>query len=181
MRIISGKYRGRILKNPTDDNIVRPTTDKVKEAIFDSIQFLVHNAKFLDLFAGSGAIGIEAISRGAREVVFVDISRKAIKIIEENLNLIKETSRVINSDYKNAISLLKGKKFNIIFLDPPYAQNDAALILNLINECDILENDGLIIYEHLKNIDINLSEDWEIIKTKLYGIVQVDTIKRRAV
>lgn len=176
MRIVSGKYKGRILKSPLD-NAVRPTTDKVKEAIFNTMQFIVPNSVFLDLFSGSGAIGIEAISRGAREVVFVDISKDSLKVIKENLLKIDEKARIIKSDYKSAITLLGNYKFDIIYLDPPYYYDKLNEILICIKEKEILSEDGIIIYEHLAKgapVDTDLAK---LIKTKKYGTIQVDMLK----
>ena len=122
MRVISGKARGVTLKTP-DGNQTRPTADRVKEALFSIIQFDLPGAKILDLFAGSGQLGIEALSRGADSALFIDASDKACALVKENLRRTKltEQAEVIRSDY---LSYLKNcrKKFNIIILDPPYAE-----------------------------------------------------------
>ena len=118
MRIVSGKYRGKILKE-FDFITTKPTTDRVKESIFNLIQFDVANACVLDLFAGTGALGIEAISRGAKHVIFVDNNSQAIKLINENLKGIEGEYYVDQADYKTFLNKIQ-IKFDIVLLDPPY-------------------------------------------------------------
>ena len=135
MRVITGTIRGKRLKEPEGMDI-RPTTDKVKESVFNIIQFRVPDARMLDLFAGTGQMGIEALSRGASEVVFTDKSRQAIKLIRENLDIAEfaDRAKVINTD---ALAYLKsGEKFDIVFMDPPYDSPllDKALQENLAAE-----------------------------------------------
>lgn len=144
MRVISGKYRGRVLNSPKD-NAVRPTTDMVKESLFNIIQTDVQDAKFLDLFAGSGSIGIEAISRGAAEVIFCDNDRKSLEIVKSNLNLINESAKIIEGDYVSSLNRLFGEKFDIIFVDPPYNKGYEADIINRLS--DYLCDDGIVIVE----------------------------------
>lgn len=126
MRVISGKSRGKKLISLEGDN-TRPTLDRVKEALFNIIQFDIKDAVVLDLFAGTGALGIEALSRGAKEVVFCDKVPDAIKVIKQNVtntsNLDKAT--IINKDCKDVLKDLskQNKKFDIVFLDPPYKTN----------------------------------------------------------
>lgn len=147
MRVITGVARGIQLKTP-EGLQTRPTSDRVKEACFSIIQFDIPGARVLDLFGGTGQLGIEALSRGAKSAVFVDASNKACALIRENLKRTKldQQSRVVCSDY---LSYLKraGEKFDIIFLDPPYAEVFLENALNLITEIDILQTNGIIVTE----------------------------------
>ena len=147
MRVISGKARGVTLKTP-DGMKTRPTADRVKEALFSIIHFDLPGAKVLDLFGGTGQLGIEALSREASSAVFVDEQETACKLIRENLKRTKftEQARVVRSDY---LSFLKNCKetFNIILLDPPYAEVFLENSLKLITEIDILQSGGIIVTE----------------------------------
>lgn len=179
MRVIGGKYRGRKLIAPQDEK-VRPTTDKVKESVFDIIQFRVADCAFLDLFAGSGGMGIEAISRGANRVVFADYSSTSLKLLKSNLELINADSYVIRrGDYKGVLQSLKGEKFDIIYLDPPYALKCLEDCVQIISDNDLLNDGGILIYEHL-NADtaIDKINSLVLIKSKKYGIIRVDIYER---
>ena len=147
MRVISGKARGVVLKTP-EGMATRPTADRVKEAMFSIIQFDLPGAKVLDLFGGSGQLGIEALSRGAKSAVFVDFAPAACKLIEENLKRTKlqEKGRVVRSDYLSYLKTCR-EKFDIILLDPPYAEKFLENALNFITEIDILQSNGIIVAE----------------------------------
>ena len=148
MRVISGKARGIQLKTP-NGMVTRPTADRVKEAMFSIVQFDLPGAHVLDLFGGTGQLGIEALSRGAKSAVFVDQRNDACGIIRENLTRtgFADNARVFCSDY--AAFLKKcGEKFNIILLDPPYAEEFLEISLKLITEIDILQSGGIIVTEH---------------------------------
>ncbi len=147
MRVISGKARGARLKTPAGME-TRPTADRVKEAMFSIIQFDLPGAKVLDLFGGTGQLGIEAVSRGAKEAVFVDHSQQACKLIGENLRLVhmEKEGRVVRGDYLTFLKNTK-EKFDIIFLDPPYAEVFLENALKLITEIDILQSNGIIVAE----------------------------------
>lgn len=147
MRVITGSARGVVLKTPEGD-LTRPTTDRVKEALFSIIQFDIPCAKVLDLFGGTGQLGIEALSRGAKHAVFVDHREEACALIRENLKRTKlsELATVVKSDYQNYLSRCK-EKFDIIFLDPPYAEVFLENALKQITEIDILHSSGIIIAE----------------------------------
>lgn len=147
MRVITGKARGVNLKTPEGFQ-TRPTTDRVKEALFSVIQFDIPAASVLDLFGGTGQLGIEALSRGAKHAVFVDESEKACQLIRENLRrtkLEKEAS-VVRSDYLAYLGRCR-EKFDIIFLDPPYAEVFLENALKMITEIDILQSGGIIVTE----------------------------------
>ena len=147
LRVVAGKARGVSLKTP-EGSSTRPTTDRVKEAMFSIIQFELTQARVLDLFAGTGQLGIEAISRGAASAVFIDESEHACKLIRENLKRTKLESqaKVIRSDYLSYLKTTK-EKFNIILLDPPYAEVFLEKSLNMITEIDILQSGGIIVTE----------------------------------
>ena len=147
MRVITGKARGVVLKTP-DGLATRPTTDRVKEALFSIIQFEIPGGKVLDLFGGTGQLGIEALSRGASSAVFVDTSDVACKLIQENLKRTKLTdnAKVVRSDYLEYLRRCR-EKFDIILLDPPYAEVFLENSLNFISEIDILQTNGIIVTE----------------------------------
>ena len=147
MRVITGKARGVQLKTP-DGQLTRPTADRVKEALFSIINFDIPGANVLDLFAGTGQLGIEALSRGAKSAVFVDMREDSCKIIRENLRRTKmeNEARVIRSDYADYLHRCR-EKYNIILLDPPYAEVFLENSLKLIAEIDILQSGGIIVTE----------------------------------
>ncbi|MDO4982239.1 MAG: 16S rRNA (guanine(966)-N(2))-methyltransferase RsmD [Eubacteriales bacterium] len=144
MRVITGTARGRKLKTPENYDI-RPTTDNVKESIFNIIQFDIEGRKVLDLFAGTGQLGIECLSRGAESAVFVDRSREAVKIVRDNLAACGLKGTVLEAD---SVSFLKTcDKFDLIFIDPPYDSDLYEEVLDNINIFDILRDGGIIICE----------------------------------
>ena len=147
MRVITGKARGVQLKTP-EGMMTRPTSDRVKEALFSIINFDVPGARVLDLFGGTGQLGIEALSRGADSAVFVDAREDACKLIRENLKRTKleGQGRVVRSDYLDYLDHCR-EKFHIVFLDPPYAEVFLENSLKRITEIDILESGGIIITE----------------------------------
>ena len=144
MRVIAGKARGVTLKTP-DGLVTRPTSDRVKEALFSIIQFDLPGAQVLDLFGGTGQLGIEALSRGAKRAVFVDAGEPACKLIRENLKRTKmeQEAQIVRSDYLAYLQRCK-QQFNIIFLDPPYAEVFLENALKKITEIDILQSGGII-------------------------------------
>lgn len=147
MRVITGKARGVQLKTP-NGMLTRPTADRVKEACFSIINFDIPGAKVLDLFGGTGQLGIEALSRGAKSAVFVDAREEACKLIRENLKRTKleQEAKVIRSDYLDYLKRCR-EQYNIIFLDPPYAEVFLENALKRITEIDILQTDGIIVTE----------------------------------
>lgn len=150
MRVISGTARGTKLET-IEDISTRPTLDRVKESLFNIVSFRIQESRVLDIFAGSGAIGIEFLSRGCKHAVFCDQSVEAAKIINRNLDKthLKQNAKILNMDYKNClINLSKTKeKFDMIFIDPPYKANLAADAVKQIIELKLLEKDGIIIIE----------------------------------
>ena len=147
MRVITGKARGVNLKTP-EGLSTRPTTDRVKEAMFSIIHFDLPGARILDLFGGTGQLGIEALSRGAKQAVFVDAGEKACSLIRENLKRCKLESdaRVIRADYLDYLERCH-EKFDIVLLDPPYAEVILENAIKKITEIDILQSGGIIVAE----------------------------------
>ena len=147
MRVITGKARGVALKTP-DGQHTRPTSDRVKEALFSIIQFDIPGTTVLDLFGGTGQLGIEALSRGAKKAVFVDEREDACRLIKENLRRTKleQDGQVVRSDYLSYLNRCR-EKFGIIFLDPPYAEVFLENSLKCITEIDILESGGIMVAE----------------------------------
>ncbi len=146
MRVITGTAGGTNLKAPNGLE-TRPTADKVKQALFNMIQFEICG-DVLDLFAGSGQLGIEALSRGAKSAVFVDARKESIAVIRDNLTRthLSEKAQVIHSDYENFLKRCR-KRFSIVFLDPPYAEKYLENAIKLLSEIDILEENGIIVTE----------------------------------
>lgn len=151
MRVISGSARGLKLKSPKGMD-VRPTTDRVKESLFNIINNYILESFVLDLFSGTGSLGIETLSRGAERCTFVDSSKDSIEIIKENLKNTRfiDKGEVIFSDVINAINKfsVRRDKFDIVFMDPPYLKNLIIPTLKEISKRGILEEDGIIIVEH---------------------------------
>lgn len=148
MRVISGTAKGTKL-NSIESLSTRPTLDRVKEPLFSIIQTYIEDANVLDLFAGSGALGIETLSRGAKKCTFCDKSFESIKMLKQNLEKTKlqEKSVVYNKDYKKCLESIKEEQFDIIFIDPPYKQNIGVDSIKLILSNNILAKDGIIILE----------------------------------
>lgn len=181
MRVIAGKYRGRSLLSPKNKD-VRPTTDRIKEDLFNIIMPYLYQANFLDLFAGSGSIGIEAVSRGANNVIMVDNSIESVRLIKENLKKINVTEdiRVLNQE---ALKYLfkTSEKFDIIFLDPPYAFRETENLIKIINDNEILKDNGIIIVEHDKVEELPEEiEDFYKNKSKKYSLTQLDFYLKRS-
>lgn len=174
MRVISGTARGIPLKTIEGDR-TRPTTDKVKEAMFNVIQFDIEGARVLDLFAGSGALGIEALSRGAGGAVFVDENRAAVKIIGRNLSAAKleHDATVVLSSHLKFIKSYKGEPFDIVFLDPPY---DKELVKDTINElftCNMMSDTAIIVCETRQETLPECFFNYIRLKQYTYGSINV--------
>ena len=162
MRIISGKARGTKLYT-LDGLETRPTLDRVKESLFNIINDRIYDSSVLDLFSGSGAIGLEFISRGAKEAVLCDNSKKAIDIIRKNAEKthLEDKVEIYNLNFEKMIEKLKNKKFDFIFLDPPYKTNHIKDAIKLIKQYNILNENGMIIAE---------TDEVEKAKTQLYEL-----------
>lgn len=183
MRVISGKARGTKLSS-IESLSTRPTLDRVKESLFNIIQNNLKGAVVLDLFAGSGQLGIEALSRGADKAYLCDINRDAVKMIKQNLEKtkLKDKAVVINEDYKKALRTLNtNEKFDIIFIDPPYKEDIAVdSIIDIIHESKLKENGIMIIETDEIERDlreINKIENIKIIDQRKYGRASLIFIK----
>ena len=173
MRIISGKYKRTPIKTLEGEDITRPTRDMVKEAVFSTIS-INSDDTFLDLFAGSGSIGLEALSRGAKDVVFNDSNIKAVKIINTNLDKIHEIRDVYNLDYQECLRRISGRKFDYIYLDPPYDFKAYEEIFYYINKNDVLSIKGIIILEVKKETELlDNYLNYSLYKEKTYGINKI--------
>ena len=171
MRVITGKARGRKLATPANNDI-RPTTDNVKESIFNIIQFDIEGRRVLDLFAGTGQLGIECLSRGAESAVFIDQSRESVKLVKENLKTCGLEGTVLQMD---AVSFLKGcGKFDLIFIDPPYDSPLYEKVLETVNLVDILSDGGIIICEASRDRQLpELKAPYKKVREYIYGKVKL--------
>ena len=172
MRVIAGSAKRLQLKT-IDGLDTRPTTDRIKETLFNMISHEIADSCFLDLFSGSGAIGIEALSRGAKEAVFVEQNRKAMACIRENLTFTKlaKQSVLLEMDVLSALKRLEGKyQFDYIFMDPPYNHEWEKQVLEFLADTTLLADDGIIIVEASKETDLSYAEElgYSIIKEKMY-------------
>lgn len=173
MRVIAGKARRHNLVSPSGLD-VRPTTDRTKETLFNMVNMSIYDSNFLDLFSGSGAIGIEALSRGAKKAVFVENSSDALKCIEENLESTKlrELAWIYKMDIIKAINKLNNNKetFDIIFMDPPYNKGWESQIISLIEQNGLLNEDGMIVCESSNEtkFDFIQNTEYEIFKEKVF-------------
>ena len=157
MRIIAGKFRGRKLKE-FDVDTTRPTLDRIKEPLFSILMPYMEDANVLDLFSGTGNLAIESISRGAKFAWANDINKSALKLIIDNVRLTgcENCVKITGKEYEKCLKQIhaEGYKFDVIFLDPPYAANFEQKVLNLIVEYDILNKDGIIVLESDKRKQI---------------------------
>lgn len=177
MKINSGKFKYRKIEVP---ETTRPTTEKVREAVFSMLIGRVEGATVLDLFAGSGSLGLEALSRGAEHCVFNEGDRKNYKILKNNVENCKaeDISSIYNNDFRKAL-VLANREFNIIFVDPPYREGYYGEVFELIEEYGLLADDGVVVVEHLN--DNQLSDDMgSFVKTKgkRYGTIAIDFFER---
>ncbi len=170
LRVIAGEARSIPLMTP-DGLDTRPTTDRVKETLFNLLQNDIYGCEFLDLFAGSGQIGIEALSRGAKSACFVEKSKKAMEIIQKNLEKTKFTDKadLIKKDVVSALSVMRDS-YDIIFMDPPYALGIEKEVLSMIEKNGLLNEDGFVIIEADKDRDFSFVSElgFEITKIKTY-------------
>lgn len=176
MRVVAGEYRSRRLKTLTGNN-TRPTLDKVKEAIFSSIGPYFDHGTMLDLFSGSGAMGIEGLSRGIDFCYFNDSNEHAYRVILENIKLLKiDNAKIWKLDYRKVLKMIANQniKLDLIFLDPPYALDVIPSILEFISTHDLLNEKGIIVCETEKNTILPDSfKNFVKRKTVVYGICQV--------
>lgn len=181
MRIISGKARGTKLYTLEGEN-TRPTLDRVKESIFNIIQEKIEEAKILDLFSGSGAIGLEFLSRGAKSAILCDNSKEAVNIIKKNIEKthMEKSAQVINTDFEKCLKKLTNQQFDIIYLDPPYETDYILKSLKKIIELNIAKEESLIIIEtdDAKRIETEIENlDIEIVDKRKYGRATIIFLK----
>ena len=181
MRIISGKYKGKKILGDNIDG-TRPTMDRVKESLFGTIQNKINDSICLDLFAGSGSLGIEALSNGAQKCYFVDKNKIVIDVLKKNTNNV-DNALLIYSDYISALKNFKENniKFDIIFLDPPYNTDYIDRSINLITKYDLLNEDGIIVCESNDVNKITVLSNYQVLKSKKYGEKMVIILKKNII
>lgn len=179
MRVITGSARGRKLETLAGDE-VRPTTDMVKEAVFSIIQFQVQGRAFLDMFAGSGQMGIEALSRGAREATFIDMRRDAVSVIRKNLETtgFEDKAQIVNADAPSFVKS-SAKKFDVAFVDPPYNKGLAAKALSVLPFA--MNEGGVILCETaLDEVLPESAGEFVLDRTYRYGKIKITSYRRPA-
>lgn len=180
MRVITGTARGKKLETLNGEEI-RPTTDRVKEAVFNILQFNIEGQNFLDLFAGSGQMGIEALSRGAKKVVFIDSRRESINVVNKNLELVKlkNMANVFNIDAGSYL-LKTNEVFDIVFLDPPYYSGEIHRIFPKLAK--VVNKNGIIICENpIDEILPEKLEEFILSKVNKYGKIKISIYKKNGV
>ncbi|MBQ7265230.1 MAG: 16S rRNA (guanine(966)-N(2))-methyltransferase RsmD [Firmicutes bacterium] len=180
MRVISGSARGLKLKAPKGLN-TRPTTDRIKESFFNIISPYVYGCRFLDLFSGSGSIGVEALSRGSEAVFFVDSDKHSIEVINSNIlsSKLSHKATVLKGDALSVLESLgkKGEKFDIIFMDPPYNKGFIQPCLNIIQSYKLLSEDGFIVAEQAAEEEELKTEGLEVYRIKDYKTTKMTFLK----
>ena len=179
MRITAGKFKNKQVKT-IESELIRPTLSKIRESLFNVLQNSIENAVFLELFAGSGIVGIEAASRGAKEVIFIEKNPKHYKLLKSNLADLKFEHKTFMADSTNIIEKFDANQFDIIFSDPPYKTDLNKKILEIISRKNLLAKDGILIIECHKEEEFSkeISEaGFEVIKEKTYGDTKVLYIK----
>lgn len=183
MRIISGEARGRTLFAPPGDQ-TRPTSDKIRGSLFNILNGRIEDAEVLDLFGGTGALALEALSRGAARAVIADTSRAAIEVIRRNAgNVLKdalaERALILKADYRSAIAALSGRRFDLVFLDPPYRMVDAySDAMERLWSAGALNAGAMIVAERRQGVEIRLPEGFVICDTRNYGETSIDFVRR---
>ena len=172
LRIITGTAKGKKLKT-LEGEATRPTSERIKEAVFSSIQFDIENRRVLDLFAGSGQMGLEALSRGADSVMFIDSAREAIEIVKENAKTtgFSDKCKYLVSDYRNYIRKASGREgFDLVFIDPPYAMKSSLDAAKRLLEAGLLRAGAIVVLESgEEEIDLSELSSFELIKSTHYG------------
>ncbi len=181
MKVISGILKGRNIFGYDIDG-TRPTMDRVKESVFASIQDYIKDSTVLDLFSGSGQLGIEALSNGANKCYFIDNNKEVIKVLEKNINNlnIKDKSIVLNCDYKKSLHYFHDNNitFDLIFIDPPYDYNVYEKIMNKIDEYNLLSDNGIIVIEYSKYKLLDRYGNLSLYKEKKYGNKYVNMYRK---
>ena len=172
LRIITGTAKGKKLKT-LEGEATRPTSERIKEAVFSAIQFDIENRRVLDLFAGCGQLGFEALSRGAASVMFIDSAREAMDIVKDNARTtgFADKSKYLVSDWRNYIRKASGReKFDLVFIDPPYAMECCADAVERLIKAELVAKGAIIVLESgTENPDFSGREDIEVLKSTHYG------------
>ncbi len=177
MRIIGGRHRGKKLKS-FDGEDIRPTSDRAREALFNIIASHIPDADFLDLCSGTGAVGLEALSRGAKSVTFVDSDKKSLALTEYNLKSIKENAKLVHAAAENFIASATDK-FDVVFFDPPYSFGGISGILKNVKMRKVLNKGGLFIYEHRADRQSVEEEGFTLKDSRKYGVAVFDFYEER--
>ena len=180
MRIIAGKFKGLKL-NEFELTNIRPTIDRVRESIFNKIQFYISGATVLDLFGGTGAVSLEFVSRNAEKVIVVDNNPGSVKLIKQNYQKAKTNPNVYEMDYMKALKMFNDAhmKFDIIFLDPPFATDYAEKAIEFIAKNNMLKEDGIIVYEHVEDKQFRCPENLLIDDERKYGTIKVSYLVKK--
>ena len=180
MRIIAGQARGRAIAAPQGEK-TRPTQDYVRESLFNIIRWDIEEARVLDLFAGTGALSLEALSRGAASAVMIDMDRAACECIRKNMETtrLKERCRLIPRDYKTALSMLEreGAKFDIVFIDPPYKMENTGEMCAELYDRGLLAPDVLLFVEHRRGMAPLIDPRFEAYDQRNYGETQITFVR----
>ena len=172
LRIITGTAKGKKLKT-LEGEATRPTSERIKEAVFSAIQFDIENRRVLDLFAGCGQLGFEALSRGAASVMFIDSAREAMDIVKDNARAtgFADKSKYLVSDWRNYIRKASGReKFDLVFIDPPYAMECCADAVERLIKADLISKGAIVVLESgTENPDFSGRDDIEVLKSTHYG------------
>ena len=174
MHIIAGERRGAQLYAPKGME-TRPTQAKVKESLFSMIQGYVPDARVLDLFAGSGSLSLEALSRGAASAVMVDLDREAQACIRRNIEKLRyqEKTLLLKTDWRQALAQLGGKKFDLVFLDPPYRMVEVWEYCRLMADAELLSEDAMLVLEHRTGVEPGLDSRFVLYKQRAYGETEI--------
>lgn len=176
MRVIAGKFKGRTIVAPKQD--ARPTLDRMKETLFNILNYKLQGAVVLDLFAGSGQLAIESLSRGAQSVVLCDNSRDALSAIKTNFAKIGVEPKIIFGDYSQCLQQC-GCKFDVVFVDPPYKSNYYVDVLEKLCICNLLNEDAVVVCEHLAEHELPQKvADLQIYDSRKMGTVKFDFYRR---
>ena len=184
MRIISGEARGRTLFAPSGQE-TRPTSDKIRGSLFNILNGCIEDAEVIDLFGGTGALALEALSRGAARAVISDSSRAAVECIRRNAenvlkDSLKERALILKTDYRSAITNVTGRRFDLVFLDPPYRMLETyADAISRLERQGSLSSDAIIIAERRHDALVEYPEEFEIYDTRVYGETAIDFLRRR--
>ena len=181
-RIIGGKWRGRKIKFD-DAQGLRPTTDRIRETVFNWLQPYVHKSRCLDVFAGSGVLGFEALSRGAQEVVFIELNNKTVATLKQNISMLgAANASIFHQDALQCLQSLPSKQeFDLVFLDPPFHSELLKNAAALLDSSGCLAEDAIIYVEHSIDADIEMPENWLCLKQKTAGQVAYKLFENRVV